>query len=920
MAQTRVYIYDKISGVESVIGEYQLPFNIGIGLDESKDSCKIIILSNRKDYIEPYTILRLEGFSNLWYIVKKDSVVRHNNDFDFLYEHRLNLEGAIELLNARDLTSCGFNTDRYTIGEFIERLFSLSDFEYNVSINFNSVLSENEKVSYLKTFENYTLASAIKEFLNGYNCIPKLRFNVSNGAISSAILDIYSKKGLNESAIDISSFDDVNETSNVDSESFATRVISNVQNCVSKKPIRYPNIGCVDLASDNGQIIYGQMSNSKIVLPSPAYSVESITIYPWTSCELTNNKNISKRLPQLSPDDLSRNLHNTRDFIVEYLESLSVSSSEITDFINRWDNEIAKSIKSKATLTLKNGGYFDAITNTINGDNLSLKNRLHLEASHLFLNNERYSYINDGVSNFCLTWKQNSNEIKGFEFIETCLRFSENTYYDNSWFNTTDKTITFTFSNNLVVSFTIKGGENGNWLAGLDFSPSDLLWYRRMMYSVEYIPMSDLKLKVDNHKEFNDSKLYNQNGKLVDGYAVSKLINGYSESVSGGEITKTKKYYLYNAIPTIGKIVNNSGTNFVISNISIDVYDSENGFVYDCDFTLNVNTSCKSTMISANTSIRDYDCPQENNIKRVQLYRDYVEYSYKKDIYAIHRYIEYDFLNKIDLAEIGLATNICFFAKATDSSFFNQDDDSHNYYYKVNYTLYNFVKKQVFNIDFNDNNIIGVGNRQTNRPFSLSNLNNSQRLLSVPISYVDEKGEVDGLEIVCCSNDEAESIFGDIYISDNCVIGSSLYNNIKDNNVFCIQESNYNKDGLEIPVFLYSLEINGDVGIEVANDLLEYDTNYDAFVCVIEDNLTITNENQKQVFDDADAVIQCNIETFESNRRLKVSMVDYSINLKGKSIGVWAMKDGNARFVMAFNNYPNDEEEIICYRNFYKLK
>lgn len=178
MEQTRIYIYDKISGVESVLGQYQLPFNMCLSIDESKDTCKIVALSNRKQYIEPNTIVRLEGFSDLWWVVKKDNVQRHDNDFDFLYEHRISLEGAFEILNARDLTSCGFNTNRYTINEFVERLFKLSDFEYQTTFDSNDVLDYNKMVDYIKTFENYTLASALKEFFNGYNCVPKLKFAI----------------------------------------------------------------------------------------------------------------------------------------------------------------------------------------------------------------------------------------------------------------------------------------------------------------------------------------------------------------------------------------------------------------------------------------------------------------------------------------------------------------------------------------------------------------------------------------------------------------------------------------------------------------------------------------------------------------------------------------------------------------------
>lgn len=918
MEQTRFYIYDKISGQESVVGQYQLPFNMGLGLDESKDSCKVVILSNRKDYIEPYTICRLEGFSNLWWVVKKDSVVRHDNDFNFLYEHRLNLEGAIELLNARDLTSCGFNTNRYTIAEFVARLFALSDFEYSCSTNFNNVLSQDEKVDYIKTFENYTLASALKEFFNGYNCIPKLSFNVSSGHIQNAYLTIYSKKGLNENSIDISHFNDVNETSNIDSESFATRVISNVQNCISKNVVRYPAKGCFGLRKDTGYIVYDDNGeNATLVLPSNVYYMKSITIYGALSVTCTSSL-FGGGFPMfyVQPNDMANGGINFRNTIVNSLRAEGIATDEQIDiFISLWETAFREMLEESCK-TIENGGYHDAISNEDIGSYAIIHNNLHTDDDKqikLFLNNERYSYVNDKLYHRIITWKQGSNIISGFDFfsyaqkdsygIHSTTHFNNNNNVHNYTFNLDGTNLTVSFGNALLTLLDNKHNSN------------DINVYRTM-FSVEYIPMGDLKLKADNNKLFNDSKLYNQNGKLVDSYAISKLINGYSESISGGEITKSKKYYSYNDIPTIGKIVNDSGTNFVISNVSIDVYDNENGFVYDCDFTLNVYSSCKSTMISANTSIRDYDCPQENNIKRVQLYRDYVEYSYEKDENASERFIDYEYINVINSINLGFNDNFFVYLKATDTSFHNLDSGDNSYYYILKPTTFALAKKKVINVDFIDNNIIGYSSANAYNPISFSSLLNPTKLVCVPISYVDSIGELDQIEL----------IFENIDLSiiknynDECVIKKDIYVDAYDKKSLIINEQNYKKDGLEVPVFLYSLEVNGDNGIEIANDILEYDTDFDAFVCVVEENITITNENQKQVFDDADSVIQCNIVTVESTRVLKVSLVDASDNLKGKSIGVWAMKNGVARFVMAFNNYPNDEEEIICYRNFYKLK
>ena len=152
-------------------------FNMSFVIDGTKDSAKMVVLSyKKKETIKPYSIVLHED-TNTWWIVANDKVEHYvNDDGDYLYKHNLQLEGAIELLNARDLTDCGFNQGRYTITNFVDRLFALSNYELGHSISFGTNLSGNKIVDYIKTYENYTLLSALRDFFDGYNCAVKLSF------------------------------------------------------------------------------------------------------------------------------------------------------------------------------------------------------------------------------------------------------------------------------------------------------------------------------------------------------------------------------------------------------------------------------------------------------------------------------------------------------------------------------------------------------------------------------------------------------------------------------------------------------------------------------------------------------------------------------------------------------------------------
>ena len=177
MNKDLLYIFDKLTKKRATLGEIQKDFNMSFVMDGTKDSAKVIVKSFVENEVEPNTIC-LHPKTNTWWIVQRDKVERHlNDDNTFIYEHNLQLLGAIELLNARDLTDCGFNQGKYTVYQFIRRLFRLSNFEYDLSLSNVNYNFRSKIVDYVKTFENYTLLSALREFLDAYNMCPKLTFD-----------------------------------------------------------------------------------------------------------------------------------------------------------------------------------------------------------------------------------------------------------------------------------------------------------------------------------------------------------------------------------------------------------------------------------------------------------------------------------------------------------------------------------------------------------------------------------------------------------------------------------------------------------------------------------------------------------------------------------------------------------------------
>ena len=287
MGHDRLYYWNKINFTETktLLGEIQTNFNMGFSINGDKDTCKVVCLSYSLDEsIKPYTLVWHEN-TNTWWIVANDKVERYPNEKGYVYKHLIQLEGAIELLNARDLTDCGFYQNTYTIDKFIKRLFKLSTFELgsNIGVGYNGNMDKYKNVDYIKSFENYTLLSAIREFLDGYNCSAKLVFTTSNDTISGCKLSIVSKTG-NADFTPLSmeaNMNDVKGISTMNKNSYGNVVISNAENVIFTKSKTYPNVGYARLGSED---FYIKPENGNVVfrLPSRVNSVEWVEIAPNT--------------------------------------------------------------------------------------------------------------------------------------------------------------------------------------------------------------------------------------------------------------------------------------------------------------------------------------------------------------------------------------------------------------------------------------------------------------------------------------------------------------------------------------------------------------------------------------------------------------------------------------------------------------
>ena len=908
MKRDLIYIFDKLTFQGQAFGEIQSNFNMSYVIDGTKDSCRLIVWSFQEHEIEPFTII-FHKKTLSWWIVSHDKVERRQNDIGFYWVHNLDLLGAIELFNARDLTDCGFNDNKYTIKTFIERLIALSNFEYKCEIETNNDLDLDKKVDFIKTFENYTLLSALRELLDAYNTSAKLSFNYedNNGTltITKAYITLVSKTGGSLTPIEMSSFDDVRETKTLDKNSFGSCVISNADNVMSSVNKTFPSIGSAKLSSTE---LVAKPQNSVFRLPSKVYKGNWLKIvYPISLRLYESETGVESSLGTLTFYPNNRNSYY--EIVNEIYDKIIATQSPfaqaraiaIKNEMLEQENKLIETFSKIGNVTLFEGNKLvpsfdnnDATVEIQKGDNVPYLTKMSYAQGKpripfIFTDKATKQMLPHTLQG--VAWERGSNLITGFEFLDSVL--------PNGGHSVALELTDYQSDENDVFVYDYGGGEGNYFCIRVD---SDLdIQKLYVSFIVNYIPMSDIKLKVDNQVNKKDIQLYNQNGKLTDNFALSRLINSYAKEISGDNITKFACYYDYNNVPKVGQLVKNGNDYYVINNISINFYQNEdnnieNDYVYyhtlytlytkenhilsvngivsgntltlntehetsddfnyflESEITMSKNIAVKSLMVNPNTNIRDYGIPQNFNVKRKQVYRDYYELTYD-------RLSDSDTNYRFPVSEIFWFTHIpntiidltCVMRLDYDKMINN----SYTWYYQLETTNYYLNKMFYIMLDFNDNNIIGYGSQNVWSGFVISRIfTGLTDELNTPISYVDANGEFEDIEIYYCTNEQLTNIYQDY--QDSQVGGDSYTGSLYNYSVFIPQEifeaaklsnkieiieKDYNKDAIEVPVFEYACQIGDSNDVIIGDNILrQYSGDYIYFYSYeIGDNITENN-------------------------------------------------------------------------------
>ena len=872
MAKDLIYYFDKITPSQNYsyrheLGEVQEDFNISFVIDGTKDSARFIVHSYTDYELQPFTILWHEN-TNSWWIVSHDKVERHMNEEGFFYVHQIDVLGAIELLNARDLTDCGFRSNKYTILQVLGRLFRLSNFEYTYGIVAQDGFDLYQKVDYLKTFENYTLLSAIREFCDGYNIAPKLTFLTSplgtQTIIVQAILTLYPKVGnYSLDKLDLDDFDLIEETRTIDKNSFGSTVVTNAENVVSTKVSRFPANGVVRLSSNEYKVVddEGNTETALIRLPTNVYKMNKL-IFAASYVHVAVFKNGT----QLVQTTLTSNAYDTyavNNMFTDLNTALSNQGySALGQYIVTHREEIRPLLQDVMSFDLYDGFLYDAINDKFKYPQNAPSGMKLLQFYNPAANVSRKIILTDKLTRDSLRlpyqgiyWERGSNLIRGFDYFGLQ--------------NTISKSIAYTYSrkgNNEVWSYidgddtyTIKVGVIGGGYS----DPYENINPYTIGFIVEYIPMGDLKIKTENDLGTKDIHLYNQNGKLNDSNSLSKLINSYSKEITTDNITRNMIYYSFSDVPKVGQVVSNHGIDYVINNISLDFAQNEVGYYIAAEITMSKAVAVKSLMVNANSNIRDYGIPQTNTVKRKQVYKDVYMFNYttktylNADIYsALTNYLSFNINAAKSKTYVAFIKTYGTFATYDNNSDY-PTGTTNSYYYQLNTISYYLKKQVIVKLDLNDNNVIGYDSQNVASGWSTSNFFYTQtRTINTPVSYTNENGEVERFEIRFLDNDQVTEVYTDYATSHsetevNLFYGTvfldtngDIFNLSNNNYDIRIYESAYNKDALEVPVFEYSCQLVDTNEVLIGDNIFEINQDEDLltfYLFLNQNNLTLHN-------------------------------------------------------------------------------
>jgi hypothetical protein len=971
-------LYNKLDNTLLVSLDILGTFNIEDNLNDTPSNMKIkVITSNTyREEFEVNTVAYHED-TNTWWVIKSDESSYMTTGE---YEHEIQLIEYLEFYAYRHLPNCAFAPNTYTLEQMLLRLFDIA--KLSISVNYPNFLDE-DKIMPFFSFENFTVANAIKNVARAINAIPKMSINLT-GFVPT--LTFINRNGADNAIVNVldTQFPIAYEKNMNSNDQFTTRSVSNITNAKSSISITSPTkLGYKILTPNSGQY---NTADVRVFLPTKIESVDLIRVYlpinVWfqeTSSQLVfsgyylDKDFVANKITNATGTGFTTSEKNIA--IANLPEPLEFYKVELNGTINQnynsglSDNYRANIFKNKMKIASKfdfdqiddqdekdRTAYFVPYSNEIVLP-LSLRNGLEAQSTTIATANDHNPYYQ---------------------------------LYDDP--SSTDQIY-------IRVNYT------------QDASTPDIVKPNDIFVQVVYKPVADIKITIDNDNDAQDEKYFNQSGKVIDSVSVSKLITSHTnDSVEGTKIRNARydkfPYQLFTGfiafgisppsspsngnywfrtdtselyerisgswvlVPStfgtttpvdgnqsslrfvntatqqlfisqltilpLGQLVSDNNQLYVITQRSIDGMVKNSNEYYNVIYTLSRNRVARSENIVADSSVISYKTPDDNLVFRTQLYKDYIELSLQ-DINQDTPYLA--------------MTKALQFGGTLAGTDFDYTILAKNSYgiiptivrYVKNSSIFDLHKSKLMNVNWQDNNIVGT---------RLENLT-STTYAQTPILYTDNLGKATNFEVLFLNTNELENAIDDYNLPYNVLtydplipftditnVPQSFYETdvISDGRFSIrIQEPTYAKDPFEIPVFEYMIQGNDDYNplgnVVIGNDLF---TNFrTATGTTMRYHYQISNTRFT-----AENAIKLFTLPSSTNRVVGLNRVGKQIGLTLYSVfdtttgpptltqnttefdhvGIYAYNGVESKFLFAINDYSmSSDSQITLYINNWKI-
>ena len=898
-------------------------FNIEDNLNETPSNMKVkAITSNSfREEFEVNTVALHED-TNTWWVIKSDeSTYLHTGE----YEHEIQLIELLEFYSYRHLPNCAFAPNTYTLLQMLNRLFSIGKLTsptLTIPNPLPSFLDQNKIMPFL-SFENFTVANAIKNIARAINAIPKVTatYSTSGGVfylIGSFVLTFINRNGIDNAIVDNlnTQFPIAYEKNMNSSDQFTTRSISNITNAKSSSLVIAPREGGFKIVTPNS-LTYN-IENAIVFLPSKIDKIDFIRLFPTIELLVeggqNNETNVLYTGYYTETNTWSNLIESNRNYLTTFY---NLTNQEVNTAKNNLPNPI---LQSQFNYNDQINLNFSSQSTRFFYERLTIKNKFEFDTIDIS--------VNTNVKDRTCHWQPFTNELIMSKTFRNGLNRTNNNEFTTLF--------TLILNNQIPVtrlSLRVKT-RNSNFFANR--VPND-----EVLIQVGYYPIADIKVSIDNDNDAQDEKFFNQSGKVIDAVSVSKLITSHTnDSVEGTKIRNARYESLANILP-LGQLVRDSNQTYVITQRSIDGQVKNGNEYYNVIYTLSRNRVARSENIVADSSVISYKTPDENLVFRSQLYKDYVELSLTN---ITNRDTPYLNMYKVLVLSSTLAgTNFDYTVLAR-----NQFSSTTVRYVK-NPTTFELHKAKLMNINWQSNNLLGYRLDSTGSTY-----------VQTPILYTDNLGKATNFELLFLDTTNLNQAVVDynnpfdastndplVPFTDLTRVPTSFYTSdvVADGRFSIrIQEPNYTKDPFEIPVFEYMIQGNDDYNplgnIVIGNDLFTTFTGNITYHYVINNGNRFTAEN-------ADRILGSSGLSGENDRRVIINRVVatqmllklYS-NYSGTptqntsaitNVGFYAIDwdristnfNDSVKFLFAINDYVesgiNDKNDIRVFINNWKI-